>query len=131
MPVITLALYAQRLGGSLRFAFDTVQVDPREEMAPPQAPRLPSEAEGIRAAEPNQIWHLDVTVVRLPDGSKVFLHAVIDDFSRRILAWGLCEKLNPTTVGILREAASEVVEGTPCCSVPPKSRHFLPRELGA
>ena len=65
---------------------------------------------GIRATEANQIWHLDVTVIRLLDGSKVFLHAVIDNFSRRILAWQLCQKLDPTTtVTVLREAASEVV----------------------
>lgn len=43
------------------------------------------------------------------------MHAVIDNFSRRILAWQLCAKLEPaTTVAVLREAASEVVvKGTP------------------
>ncbi len=37
------------------------------------------------------------------------LHAVIDNFSRKILAWRLCEKLDPlTTVAMLREAAKHI-----------------------
>src|SRR4051812_47665000 len=42
---------------------------------------------GIRAARANEIWHIDTTVIRLLDGSRVYLRAVIDNFSRRILAW--------------------------------------------
>jgi transposase InsO family protein len=33
------------------------------------------------------MWHIDTTVIRLLDGSRAYLHAVIDNFSRRILAW--------------------------------------------
>ena len=43
--------------------------------------------EGIRATKPNEIWHIDTTLLRLLDGTRVYLHAVIDNFSRRILAW--------------------------------------------
>jgi putative transposase len=42
---------------------------------------------GVRAGTPNQIWHLDTSVLRLLDGSRIYLHAIIDNFSRRILAW--------------------------------------------
>ncbi len=43
--------------------------------------------EGIRAEKPDALWHVDTTVIRLLDGTKTFLHAAIDNFSRRILAW--------------------------------------------
>jgi len=33
------------------------------------------------------MWHIDTTVVRLLDGTRAYLHAVIDNFSLRILAW--------------------------------------------
>ena len=42
---------------------------------------------GLRALRPNEIWHLDTTVIRLLDGGRVYLHAIIDNFSRRILTW--------------------------------------------
>jgi putative transposase len=35
----------------------------------------------------NEIWHIDTSVVRLLDGSRAYLHAVIDNYSRRILSW--------------------------------------------
>ena len=35
---------------------------------------------GIRATGVNEIWHVDTTVIRLLDGSRVYLHAVIDNF---------------------------------------------------
>src|SRR5467141_1414397 len=33
------------------------------------------------------MWHIDATVIRLLDGTRAYLHAVINNFSRRILAW--------------------------------------------
>ena len=61
---------------------------------------------GIRATAPNQYWHLDVTVIKLLDGKKVYLHGVIDNYSRRILAWQIATSLTPGgTCDVLREAA--------------------------
>jgi transposase InsO family protein len=63
----------------------------------------------IRAKEPNEIWHLDVTVFRLLNGTKLYLHAAVDNFSRRVLAWRLAEKLDPlTTCQVLTEAAKDL-----------------------
>ena len=39
------------------------------------------------------MWHVDTTVIRLLDGTRAYLHAVIDNFSRRILAWRVVEAL--------------------------------------
>jgi putative transposase len=51
---------------------------------------------GIRASAPGQIWHLDLTILRLQDGSRVFVQAVIDNFSRYVLAW----KVSPDYGGL-------------------------------
>jgi putative transposase len=37
--------------------------------------------EGIRASRPNEYWHLDVTVIKLLDGTRTDLDAAIDNFS--------------------------------------------------
>ena len=34
---------------------------------------------GVRATRPNEYWHINVTVIRLITGVKVYLHAVIDN----------------------------------------------------
>ena len=64
---------------------------------------------GIRATHPNEYWHIDVTVIRLLDDTKAYLHAIIDNFSRRILSWRLAERLDPnTTCEILKEAGKNL-----------------------
>lgn len=35
---------------------------------------------GIRAAAPGEIWHLDLTILKLQDGTRAFVQAVIDNF---------------------------------------------------
>lgn len=48
----------------------------------PAKPRI-----GIRATAPNQIWHIDQTILRLENNTKIFIQAIIDNSSRYILAW--------------------------------------------
>jgi transposase InsO family protein len=70
---------------------------------------------GIRATAANEIWHVDTTLIRLLDGSRAYLHAVIDNFSRRILAWNVAGSFEPAiTAKLLRAAA----EPTTNCSKP-------------
>jgi transposase InsO family protein len=70
---------------------------------------------GIRATAANEIWHVDTTLIRLLDGSRAYLHAVIDNFSRRILAWNVAGTFEPAiTAKLLRAAA----EPTTNCSKP-------------
>jgi putative transposase len=49
------------------------------------------------------MWHIDTTVIRLLDGTRAYLHAVIDNFSRRILAWRVADTFAPinTVTGLL------------------------------
>ena len=51
---------------------------------------------GIRASAPGQIWHLDLTILRLQDGTKAFIQCVFDNFSRYVLAW----KVSPDYGGL-------------------------------
>ena len=60
----------------------------------PKGPKI-----GIRATKPHEIWHIDTTVIRPLDGTRAYLHAVIDNFSRRILAWKVLDRLDPGSAG--------------------------------
>jgi len=52
------------------------------------------------------MWHIDTTVIRLLDGTRVYLHAVIDNFSRRILAWRVADTFAPVnSVTVLLDAS--------------------------
>lgn len=42
---------------------------------------------GIRAQRPNEIWHIDITEFRLKGGDKVYLQAIMDNYSRKIINW--------------------------------------------
>jgi putative transposase len=60
---------------------------------------------GLRTTRANEMWHIDTTVIRLLDGTRAYLHAVIDNFSRRILAWRVADTFAPVnTVAVLVNA---------------------------
>ena len=108
VPTGTLAVRAQRLGKVFaspstwhRLVRKNGWRRPRKRIHPAK-PKL-----GIRASSADEIWHVDTTVVRLLGGSHAYLYAVIDNFSRRILAWRVSERFDPTnTIAILSEAGS-------------------------
>jgi transposase InsO family protein len=115
VPTGTLARLAQRLGKVFasastwyRLVRDHQWRRPRQRVHP-AAPKV-----GIRASQPDEIWHVDTTLIRLLDGSRVYLHAVIDNFSRRILAWQVAQAFHPaTTAAILLGASKGVGHGKP------------------
>jgi putative transposase len=119
MSLRALALHAQRMGRvfaavstSARLVRDRGWLRPRRRVYPAK-PR-----EGIRASRPNEYWHLDVTVIKLLDGTRTYLHAAIDNFSRRILAWKLALHLGPsTTCQLLAEAGKHLPAGSDPTSV--------------
>jgi transposase InsO family protein len=66
------------------------------------------------------MWHIDTTVIRLLDGTRAYLHAVIDNFSRRILAWWVADTSAPVnSVAVLVEASRGATpsETTPVVAV--------------
>ena len=115
VPTGTLALLAQRLGqvfASSSTWYRLVRIykwrRPRGRVHPAK-PKI-----GIRALSPNEIWHVDITVIRLLNGSRVYLQAVIDNFSRRILAWKASETFDPTaTARLLIDASKRLLDEKP------------------
>ena len=115
VPTGKLALLAQRLGKVFaspstwyRLIRDHQWRRPRQRVHPAK-PKI-----GIRASHPNEIWHIDTTLIRLLDGSRAYLHAVIDNLSHRILAWKVTPSFEPgATAEILLTAAKGVDHGTP------------------
>jgi len=110
MPLRTLSVYAQRAGKVFASATTWAKLARQRGWRRPRRRVYPEKPKtGIRATYPNEYWHIDVTVIRLLDDTKAYLHAVIDNFSRRILAWRLAERLEPnTTCEILKEAGKNL-----------------------
>jgi putative transposase len=106
VPTGTLAVLAQRLGtvcASPSTWYRLVRTygwrRPRLRVHPTK-PKV-----GLRTTGPDELWHIDTTVIRLLDGTHAYLHAVIDNFSRRILAWRIAETFAPgNSVAVLRDA---------------------------
>ena len=60
----------------------------------------------VRTTRADEMWHIDTTVIRLLDGTKAYVYAVIDKFSRRILAWRVADTFAPVnSVTVLVEAS--------------------------
>ena len=98
MQLRTLALYAQRIGKVFASASTWAKfVRERGWRRPRQRvhPRKPTV--GVRATQPNETWHVDTTVIKLLDGTRAYIHAAIDNFFRKILAWTVAARLEPTS----------------------------------
>ena len=110
MSLRGLALHAQRIGkifASPSTGYRLVRIAgwrrPRNRVYPAK-PKI-----GIRATAPGELLHLDVTIIRLLDGTKAYLHAIIENYSRRILSWTLEDRLGSGgTCQILRGAAIQL-----------------------
>jgi len=59
----------------------------------PQHKIYPYRLRGVNVIRPNQVWSTDITYCRLPRGF-VYLVAVIDWYSRKVLAWRLSNTLD-------------------------------------
>ena len=96
VPTGTLAVLAQRLGKVFASASTWYRLVRRHRWRRPRTRLHPAKPKvGIRASRPNQFWHVDTTVIRLIDGTHAYLYAVIDNFSRKILAWRVSERFDP------------------------------------
>ena len=116
VPTGTLAVLAQRLStvwASPSTWYDLVRKygwrRPRLRVHPAK-PKV-----GLRTTRANEMWHIDTTVIRLLDGTRAYVHAVIDNFSRRVLAWRVADTFAPVnSVAVLVEAS----RGTPSETTP-------------
>ena len=77
----------------------------------PQHKIYPYLLRGVVVTRPNQVWSTDITYIRLPRGF-VYLIAVIDWYSRRVLSWRLSNTMDSGfCVDCLEEALQNY--GTP------------------
>jgi putative transposase len=66
----------------------------------------PSHVAGLSTRPRGRYRHIDTTVIRLLDGTLAYLHAVIDNFSWRILAWRVADTFAPVnSVAVLLETS--------------------------
>jgi len=110
MSLRALALHAQRIGKVLASPSTWYRLVRTGGWRRPRTRFYPAKPKvGIRAKTPGELLHLDVTIIRLLDGTRAYLHAVIDNYSRRILSWTLEESLGSGgTCRILREAVVQL-----------------------
>jgi len=81
----------QRLMGMLGLA--GMAPGPNTSLPHPQHKVYPYLLRGVAVTRPNQVWSTDITYIRLPRGF-VYLVAVIDWYSRKVLAWQLSNTLD-------------------------------------
>jgi putative transposase len=107
VPTGTLAVLAQRLGKVWASPSTWYRLVRQNGWRRPRLRVHPAKPKiGLRTTRPNEMWHIDTTVIRLLDGTRAYLHAVIDNFSRRILAWRVAETFAPVnSVAVLVEAS--------------------------
>jgi transposase InsO family protein len=107
VPTGTLAVLAQRLGtvwASPSTGYHLVQTfgwrRPRLRVHPAK-PKV-----GLRTTRADEMWHIDTTLIRLLDGTRAYVHAVIDNLSQRILAWRVADTFAPVnSVAVLLDAS--------------------------
>ena len=78
---------------------------------------------------PNQAWSIDITYIKMQHGH-MYLTAIIDWFSRKIMGWELSDTLETTLV---LDAVRTAVErfGTPAISTPTRAASSLTRTTRA
>ena len=107
VPTSVLAILAQRAGKIFaapstwcRYVRERCWRRPRQRVHPSKP------TEGIRSDKPDGLWHVDTSVLRLLDGRKVYLRAIIDNFSRKVLSWWVGEEFEVgANAGLLAKAA--------------------------
>jgi transposase-like protein len=119
VPTETLALLAQRLGMVFASPTSWHRLVRLYKWRRPRLRIYPAKPKvGIRSTGPNEIWHVDTTLIRLLDGTRAYLHAVIDNFSRRILGWKISTTFDPsTTAELLLTVASGLIDEKPALLV--------------
>jgi transposase InsO family protein len=68
---------------------------------------------GIRANHPNEIWHLDVSYFILPNKTKLFIQAIIDNYSRYVIAWQVMDSYDGSKTGALLQKAINLTTNPP------------------
>ena len=64
---------------------------------------------GIRASSVNEIWHIDITELKLVGRNKLYLQVIIDNYSRYVIGWRISvSKTQLDTIELLKSLRSKV-----------------------
>jgi putative transposase len=81
VPTGRLAVLAQRLGTVCASPSTWYRLVRQHGWRRPRLRVHPAKPKiGLRTTRANEMWHIDTTVIRLLDGTRAYLHAVIDNF---------------------------------------------------
>lgn len=122
ISIASLQLLAQR-SGELFCSIDTWYKYIRcfEWSRPWTIKKTARQKTGIRASKPNELWHIDVTVVNVRPGYKLYIQAVIDNFSRFVLAWRVTESIGAyetiETLRLAKDRASKTLTSSSSSNV--------------
>lgn len=81
-----------------------------------------------RTKRPNEMWQSDATQFFIPDWGYYWMVSVLDDYSRKILAWDLVRDVQTST---LAEVIQQAVEATGVLKAPPVERPALLTDNGS
>jgi transposase InsO family protein len=81
----------------------------------------------IKTTQPNEQWQTDATYLRVLDWGWYYLISILDDFSRKILAWALCTSMTAEDFSFVVEKA---VEATGLTKAPPVEMPRLVSDRG-
>jgi putative transposase len=69
--------------------------------------KYPNLVKSLIPSRPNQLWHADITYIRL-EASFAYLAAIIDGFSRKVIGYAIGKTLSPAlTISALKDAISK------------------------
>jgi len=90
--VATITEYAKRLGLAVRKARKKVRT-----------------SGSVSATRPNEVWHLDATVITTESHEKAYLQFILDNYSRKILAWECASSISGLrTAKLLNQACASL-----------------------
>ena len=92
----------QGLAGQQNAQFKVVTTDSNHDL-----PIAPNRLQKAVATRPNQIWVGDITYIKTAQGW-LYLAAIMDLYSRRIVGWGMSERIDTALVLMAWHMASAV-----------------------
>lgn len=110
-PIRSLNYFAKRQGKLFcSYSTWTKYIDQYKWLRPRKIIKEKRERVGIRAKHPNELWHMDVSHFVLPSGKKCYIQAIIDNYSRYVVAWQVLESYDGSKTASLLKAALEKVQ---------------------
>lgn len=83
--------------------------------------KFPYLLDGLEIKRPNQVWQIDITYIKIIGGRTAYLVALIDVFSRKIIAWNLTTSIDAEPSvraleeGVLMHGKPEIVNSDQGC----------------